>query len=873
MRNLKKTFVSLVLSGACALSLTAAACDSNTSDGGDTTHTHTYESTWTYNSTQHWHAAACGDDAKDAQGDHVDANNDGVCDTCGFNYAHEHVYSDEWSYDETNHWHAALCGHDTTSDSAAHTADIMGVCTVCGYKVSQPVIADIEDALEIAEYNSSIPEHAEGTYTTSLIDYAGQPRSSEYEISYDKYEDFTYVNETFHGSYGDSVTETWYSQLSNGSMYSVVSVDGSTPSANTDGISENDLKGYAFTNPLNDNFAAGNGLEEFASTIYYFLTENYTDAENDTVEVTEPSSENDAYTVTFSRYTIGYTQYVDEDNNLASRRDQSADTYLEGSLSFTINDSYYMDSLTFEATIYGASSLKFPADDTEAKGTLIENPTPENEYTYEFTQGSRNPYDSDVIFYTDYTLKLVETDEETNDEIKTNVTDGELDIGYGYDNRILVAIDDAEPETVEPSIDRISYQVYLYDETLGDFSETPISSTEIYSHMQISNYYDYTTFTSDPTRFYIQGQAEGTYKIVFSTIMGVEHTLTVTVEKEDPTSIEAQVNGSSADTNGYTGLEYTITGDVGSAYKEGYTVAITSDNAASASITERSTGWIFTTETAGTYTLTVTSTVVTTLSDTVTLVIEEAPEMSEVLNGNYEFDINDNFFLYSNGYIGFTPESEGALNGSLKFYFDTWEYGLIAGTVQYSYNEEKATIDIVDNVTDYDEFIVTIAADYSINVTLRNTSGYGLTLEFVAATPTEIEVPDAPEQGETSPMETILLENTFWSADNNIMLTFTDETDQDGYTLGRFSDASTENEASGYYVNFTWELSSDGTTVTFYGATDMGNVGGLIEDYNFYGPTPCTITSTETTDRWGNPATQYTITVNGVAFSCIVADL
>ena len=194
MRNLKKTFVSLVLSGACALSLTAAACDSNTSDGGDTTHTHTYESTWTYNSTQHWHAAACGDDAKDAQGDHVDANNDGVCDTCGFNYAHEHVYSDEWSYDETNHWHAALCGHDTTSDSAAHTADIMGVCTVCGYKVSQPVIADIEDALEIAEYNSSIPEHAEGTYTTSLIDYAGQPRSSEYEISYDKYEDFTYVN-------------------------------------------------------------------------------------------------------------------------------------------------------------------------------------------------------------------------------------------------------------------------------------------------------------------------------------------------------------------------------------------------------------------------------------------------------------------------------------------------------------------------------------------------------------------------------------------------------------------------------------------------------------------------------------------------------
>ncbi len=872
MRNLKKTFVSLVLSGACALSLTAAACDSNTSDGGGTTHTHTYESTWTYNSTQHWHAATCGDDAKDAQGDHVDANNDGVCDTCGFNYAHTHVYSDEWTADANNHWHASLCGHEVTSDSAAHTADIMGVCTVCGYKVSQPVIADIEDALEIAEYNSALAEHAEGNYTTSLIDYAGQPRTTEYDISYDKYDDFTYVSETFHGSYGDSVTETWYSQLSNGNMYSVVSEDGSTPTANTDGISENDLKGYAFTNPLNDNFAAGNGLEEFASTIYYFVTENYTDAENDTYKVIEPTAEDESYTLTFSRYTIGYTSYEDEDGNLATRRDQQQDTYLVGSMSFTINDSYYMDSLTFETTIYGASSLKFPADDTEAKGTLIADPTPENEYTYEFTQGSRNPYDSDVIFYTDFGLSVMENFG-TEDETAVDVTDGTYDMGYGYNNRILVAIDDAEPETADPSLDRPSYQVYVYDETLGDFRDTPLSSSEMYSYLSISSYYDYTTFTSDPSRLYIQGYAEGTYKIVFSTIMGVEHTLTVTVEKEDPTSIEAQVNGSSADTNGYTGLEYTITGYVGDAYKEGYTVAITSDNAASASLTERSTGWIFTTETAGTYTLTVTSTIVTSLSDTVNLVIAEAPEMSEVLNGNYEFDINDNFFLYSNGYIGFTPESEGALNGSLKFYFDTWEYELIAGTVQYSYNEEEATIDIVDNVTDYDEFIVTIAADYSINVTLRNTSGYGLTLEFVAATPTEIEVPDAPEQGETSPMETILLENTFWSADNNIMLTFTDETDNDGYTLGRFSDASTENEASNYYVNFTWELSSDGTTVTFYGATDMGNVGGLIEDYNFYGPTPCTITSTETTDRWGNPATQYTITVNGVAFSCIVADL
>ena len=79
MRNFKKTFVSLVLSGACALSLTAAACDTSSNEQPSTPeeHEHTYSDEWVYNSTQHWHPASCDDtNTVSDQANHVDENVD-----------------------------------------------------------------------------------------------------------------------------------------------------------------------------------------------------------------------------------------------------------------------------------------------------------------------------------------------------------------------------------------------------------------------------------------------------------------------------------------------------------------------------------------------------------------------------------------------------------------------------------------------------------------------------------------------------------------------------------------------------------------------------------------------------------------------------
>ncbi len=99
-------------------------------------HTHTYSDKWTNDATNHWHAANCehtGEKADEAA--HVDANNDVVCDVCGYDYGHTHTYGDTWSMDEANHWYASACGHESmTKDKAAHVdANNDKACDVCAY--------------------------------------------------------------------------------------------------------------------------------------------------------------------------------------------------------------------------------------------------------------------------------------------------------------------------------------------------------------------------------------------------------------------------------------------------------------------------------------------------------------------------------------------------------------------------------------------------------------------------------------------------------------------------------------------------------------------------------------------------------------------
>ncbi len=133
MKRIKKLLFLTLASITCFTAGVISAC------GDDDTHTHTFATEWTNDTTSHWHAATCEHtDQKSDVGTHVDENGDGKCDVCNYIAAHTHLYADEWSSDDTNHWHAATCEHTSeTKDLAAHADDNSdGKCDVCNYTMT-----------------------------------------------------------------------------------------------------------------------------------------------------------------------------------------------------------------------------------------------------------------------------------------------------------------------------------------------------------------------------------------------------------------------------------------------------------------------------------------------------------------------------------------------------------------------------------------------------------------------------------------------------------------------------------------------------------------------------------------------------------------
>ena len=142
-------------------------------------HDHTFSTEWSFDKTNHWHAATCehNEEVKDKAAHDF---NDGeittptteetagvktfTCKTCGYKKTeevakleHVHKFAEEWSFGKTNHWHAATCEHtEETRDLDAHTfgdwtvktpadygveGEEKAVCNVCGYEKTRPVEA------------------------------------------------------------------------------------------------------------------------------------------------------------------------------------------------------------------------------------------------------------------------------------------------------------------------------------------------------------------------------------------------------------------------------------------------------------------------------------------------------------------------------------------------------------------------------------------------------------------------------------------------------------------------------------------------------------------------------------------------------------
>ncbi len=125
---------------------TTSNTDSNSeseSAGGEA-HSHTYGDVWSMDETNHWHAAVCTDGSdctavKASVKAHADADNDKICDVCGYDYGHTHTFSEEWTADEQGHRHSVSCGCSIDSADAAEHIDTNkdGACDTCEYVVCE----------------------------------------------------------------------------------------------------------------------------------------------------------------------------------------------------------------------------------------------------------------------------------------------------------------------------------------------------------------------------------------------------------------------------------------------------------------------------------------------------------------------------------------------------------------------------------------------------------------------------------------------------------------------------------------------------------------------------------------------------------------
>ncbi len=109
-----------------------------TSTGTATTHTHSWSTDWVEDISNHWYqCSTCG--AKKDLAAHADGNANGKCDTCGFvmtaEAGHTHSFATTWTETAYQHYHLCSCG--AKNDIGAHVdLNNSGLCDQCGYTMT-----------------------------------------------------------------------------------------------------------------------------------------------------------------------------------------------------------------------------------------------------------------------------------------------------------------------------------------------------------------------------------------------------------------------------------------------------------------------------------------------------------------------------------------------------------------------------------------------------------------------------------------------------------------------------------------------------------------------------------------------------------------
>ena len=413
--------------------------------GGNQECDHTFSENWANNETQHWHPATCEHgEFKDSLANHVDENEDGVCDVCAYDkVGHIHTYAEEWIIEEYYHWHEATCSHteeqgtyelhsDNNVDAVCdycgghvHAMNIIGFCSAsdCGKQLKEPSDIDNYDVAYII-YATGITGYNKVTGGTVDYEYNGRSNSgASFEaktlqnIQYVLGDGYTYTkrysNSTNAGTNVTDTVEGWY-EVDGDGVFGVTSADGG---AKFDLVSAslNHLYGYYFAL---SNFAEAHGAENILYRVFELSQ--------------DPSAMNFEYVLDEAS---GKSSFSYDYLAVTMTHEGPYVNYFEVEVSFTFGEQYALTGLDITLDCYtsdpgvadeeGFLEADVDLDYNEATGefTLRENAVPDT-YTVKVTQtvGNRtavNPHPKSSFVPESYDIF---TDIECTDKIESSVS-------------------------------------------------------------------------------------------------------------------------------------------------------------------------------------------------------------------------------------------------------------------------------------------------------------------------------------------------------------------------------------------------------------------------------------------------------------------
>lgn len=335
----------LLLCLVAAATLLFAACDCE----------HTFSSSWSKNSTHHWHAATCEHgEIKSAYGAHTDADQDGICNVCNHLIGHEHTYETEWSFDAENHWKNPTCGHDEKGEFGLHADDNLdgkcdsclthvhlldgaGFCRGCNKEIRPVVETDIGSVISATTARLHNVINGELTYS-QIGRMKNETGEIAHAVSYLFGTNGTYMKRTYDevGDDGvktgnEEVLEKWIRIISPSEVDGIaaISVNGVYTHAEPSAYGVDDLRGYYYAI---SNMADGYGAEELMLSLYNAYVEHgYGESKIDHDPV------NNKYDFKFNVLLVNESVAGEETIYNAN--------YFEISLSFTYADDYTLKSL------------------------------------------------------------------------------------------------------------------------------------------------------------------------------------------------------------------------------------------------------------------------------------------------------------------------------------------------------------------------------------------------------------------------------------------------------------------------------------------------------------------------------------------------